>query len=303
MAWKNDEENKISVNGVLNLLMEQPKLKRYHDLFLSASSYNSEEETVGRSDPYTTYRYSLNEDAILEMGKVKTKLSTNLLHVIKRTLKDKNDLIMTESAMGIRRDTLSFEPIRKLAGEQLQARGNPPYDPSVFDPEFLSDLDWKDILLLPSIIEDTSDICWFCEDNIPDEGASASYKLHGKEAKNPSLHTISTKVRIPRCTRCQEIHKKNKKRYSYMMMGCGLLFVAWVIAGISIGGIGGWVGGVVIAFFLQVGWTLLIQHVLLPTPKGIKDYQQASTHHVTIQALLLMGLKTEYTAEDSFLNL
>ena len=85
-------------------------------------------------------------------------------------------------------------------------------------------------------------------------------------------------------------------------MGCGLLFVAWVIAGISIGGIGGWVGGAVIAFLVQVGWTLYIQRVLLPTPKGIKDFNQATTQHATIQTLLSMGLKIDTTALPQFLN-
>jgi len=160
----------------------------YTELILLAGSYKCAETRYGISDPVTHYSYTLNESAVIMLSEIHTPISSNVLHKLSR-IPDVADLVMEEHAMGTRRGALSFEPIRKLAREELKRRGNPPYRPSAY------------------LAEDAYELCWFCGKSVPADGTPHNAVLYRGTGEEREERTI----RVPRCSACENVHKKNSR--------------------------------------------------------------------------------------------
>ena len=88
---------------------------------LEAGSYFiKSKKTTGTSDPLTVFSYALNMDFVREICGTNTEISTFLL----RKLANISDaeVVSQEDYMGERHKTLSFEPMRNLAQNELKRR-------------------------------------------------------------------------------------------------------------------------------------------------------------------------------------
>lgn len=85
-----------------------------------------------KSEPkHETYRIS--EEAVKELCEIHTLVSCNILHKVM----GKSDYLVFRGHDEINTDypiydTISFEPQREKARNELVKRGNPPYDPKIY---------------------------------------------------------------------------------------------------------------------------------------------------------------------------
>jgi hypothetical protein len=107
-----------------------------------------EREHIMREDPSDPgyvhyYKYNLDsvEKAIEELGKIRTPVSNNLLHliaqredieVITEIIKVWGDLPPDQFGPPVKEELLNLQRIREMAKEELARRGNPPYNPSAY---------------------------------------------------------------------------------------------------------------------------------------------------------------------------
>jgi len=102
----------------------------YTDLILKACSYRC--ITIREDYDSPSYDYDLQEaiTATKRLCDIRTPISSNILLLIAK----RRDIEVTTgySCGGAEKGTLSFESQRKIAKEELERRGNPPYEPSAY---------------------------------------------------------------------------------------------------------------------------------------------------------------------------
>ena len=97
----------------------------YADLLARASA--SFHTIPDRMDIHSVVPRSESVDVVRDLCEIRTKISSNLLW---KVAQKKDNTFYHKN--GVDKDTLSFEGQRKLAKEELERRGNPPYDPSAY---------------------------------------------------------------------------------------------------------------------------------------------------------------------------
>jgi len=96
-------------------------------------------------------------------------------------------------------------------------------------------------------------VCYFCENNPPDEGCDISTTIY-KETKrtlfSSRVQFSYTTINIPRCRYCREIHSKGGKKFRIVFFGCiiagaiiGAMIEEHYIIGAIIGAVVGWGAG------------------------------------------------------------
>jgi hypothetical protein len=96
-----------------------------------ARTYSTSSKRVGISSYIERYTYEINIDCVEELSKINTPVSSNILHLLVK-MKDVHGLPGEEEDGYSRLKSVSFQPIRKLARDELKKRGNPPYDSSAY---------------------------------------------------------------------------------------------------------------------------------------------------------------------------
>ena len=116
-----------------------PLFGDYTDIIISALTYKQSE--TGPSWTHRSWTYEKNDWAVRELCKIKTPISSNILHKViqKRDIEVKVSYDDCEFAEHTRHSTLNFESQREMAKMELEKRGNPPYDPS----KYLNSKSWK----------------------------------------------------------------------------------------------------------------------------------------------------------------
>jgi len=133
--------DKRAVEAVIKSLFEFPSALRYSsslinlfgdytDLILKACSYRCIERSRGRDR--VSYDYDLQEAiaATKRLCDIRTPISSNILLLIAK--RRDIEVISGYSCAVECKGTLSFESQRKIAKEELERRGNPPYEPSAY---------------------------------------------------------------------------------------------------------------------------------------------------------------------------
>jgi HEAT repeat protein len=111
----------------------------YASLILKASGIKEEIIPSPGKEDSGRYNHDLkeNEEAIQELCKINTQISSNILHKISQRRDIK--VTISWSCNFFNEGNLSFESQREIAINELKRRGNPPYDPAAF----LSEEAWK----------------------------------------------------------------------------------------------------------------------------------------------------------------
>lgn len=117
----------------------------YTDYILMASSAYISKETVRsfQDSPKAEeeaviweFRYGLQgcNDAIYKLCNIQTQISSNILHKVAQKKDVQVEKLRVETMLGtsVQYATLSFESQREMAKKELERRGNPPYEPSVY---------------------------------------------------------------------------------------------------------------------------------------------------------------------------
>jgi hypothetical protein len=109
-------------------------LGSYYDLIIKSYSYTY--STINYSDgsrDYDDYNIQSAIDAVTQITKINTPISNNLLHLV---IKIQNIYVKKSYTRNYSgqdpKIMLDFSPVRKLAMEELEIRGNPEYDPEIF---------------------------------------------------------------------------------------------------------------------------------------------------------------------------
>lgn len=113
----------------------------YTALILKAASVKIEREITRKGVKYDAgkihYYLRESDEAVSELCKVSTQISSNILH---KVLQRKDIEVQVSWSCAFKRyGTLSFEAQREMAKKELKRRGNPPYDPSAY----LNEEAWK----------------------------------------------------------------------------------------------------------------------------------------------------------------
>jgi len=130
-----------AVEAVIKSLFEFPSELRYSsslinlfgdytDLILKACSYRRIERSRDRDS--VSYDYDLQEAiaATKRLCDIRTPISSNILLLI---AKRRDIEVISGYSCAIEcKGTLSFKSQRKIAKEELERRGNPPYEPSAY---------------------------------------------------------------------------------------------------------------------------------------------------------------------------
>ncbi len=113
----------------------------YGELIIQATTY----EEIRPQRVFDYWRYDIEESlsAVDELCKIKTQTSTNLLHHLRKMKDVQVDIQRVEthyakddlSGQTTSKGTLSFEPLRDKAIIELNERGNPGYDFSIYKSE------------------------------------------------------------------------------------------------------------------------------------------------------------------------
>jgi hypothetical protein len=111
----------------------------YTDLILDVSVIRFINRLSSREQEIS-YEYFLNlsNDALKQICTIKTKTSNNILQLISKR-RDVNVVMEISCWRNFCYGDLSFDEQRKIAKDELEKRGNPPYDPSIY----LRDEEWK----------------------------------------------------------------------------------------------------------------------------------------------------------------
>jgi HEAT repeat protein len=114
----------------------KPLFGGYTTLILGALGNRGECVISFPSSNRTEYTYTLNEmtDSIHRLTEIRTAISSNILHKVTR-IRDIEVHMSSNDCDPISPeyyDTLSFASQREMAENELERRGNPPYDPSAY---------------------------------------------------------------------------------------------------------------------------------------------------------------------------
>jgi HEAT repeat protein len=111
----------------------KPLFEDYTDLIHNVAGYYSSGHS-GHNEYITAYTYPLdkNKKAVKALCGITSPISSNILHKVANMRDVEVTLSWSSCGDPTKYGTLSFEPLRKMAKEELERRGNPPYDPSAY---------------------------------------------------------------------------------------------------------------------------------------------------------------------------
>jgi len=105
----------------------------YCNLIINALTYKKLETSTSYGH-HRRWQYDENNWAVNKLCKIQTPIATNILHkvLLQKDIKMQVSYDSSEVGEHVNRKTLSFENQRQIAKEEIERRGNPPYDPSVY---------------------------------------------------------------------------------------------------------------------------------------------------------------------------
>lgn len=115
----------------------RPLFADYTDLILKACAYTQSVRDMGFGEAVDEkYKYDTTQsnEAIHKLCEIPTQISSNLLHKVsvKKDIKVRTTYYDSDFGHGEEEGVLSFENQRAMARQELERRGNPSYDSSVY---------------------------------------------------------------------------------------------------------------------------------------------------------------------------
>ncbi len=117
-------------------------------------------------------------------------------------------------------------------------------------------------------------ICWFCNENPPEDSAAVEIKMYGDVERIPTFEGIvvqwhSNTIKVPRCSRCLELHREHSKKGERIFLFVVVGAVIGITSCVAMGG--SWYG--IFSFMTCTFLSYILGKISakkVPLPPGIK---------------------------------